>query len=154
MISIGLRTVGESCPSDSPCCDYVHHPFVIKEDQWWTWILAWFWIHHGSLFFIQEATVQWVEVLRQEVKSQFKDKSICSTSIYWWWPQGSNVQVMMNPLRQTAFLNALESKVITSTLSRQLIIAQYFTAAVQLPWYWWPRVMGDSLLLCIETSPN
>ena len=29
MISIGLRTVGESRSSDSPCCDYAHHPFMI-----------------------------------------------------------------------------------------------------------------------------
>ena len=27
---IGLRTVGESCPLDSPCCDYIHHPFMIN----------------------------------------------------------------------------------------------------------------------------
>ena len=30
LISIGLRTMGESHPSDSPCCDYVHHPFMIS----------------------------------------------------------------------------------------------------------------------------
>ena len=28
MISIGLQTVGKSRPSNSPCCDYAHHPFM------------------------------------------------------------------------------------------------------------------------------
>ena len=30
--SIGLRSVGESGSSDSPCCDYTHHPFMINWD--------------------------------------------------------------------------------------------------------------------------
>ena len=32
MISIGLQTEGKSCPSDSLCCDYAHHPFMIKKE--------------------------------------------------------------------------------------------------------------------------
>ena len=34
-ISIGFLTVRESCPSDSPCCDSAHHPFMISTDLLW-----------------------------------------------------------------------------------------------------------------------
>ena len=44
-----------------------------KGDQWWTWMLVWFWIHRGSPLFTEEGTVTLPEALHQEVQPLFRE---------------------------------------------------------------------------------